>query len=728
MGTGVTRSFRRLWMGIAILGTLAQGGSTIAPAADWTQWRGPGRDGRWLEPGLDRSPASGGFTIRWHAPVGFGFSSPVVASGRVFVTDSQFPKDGLTERALCLDVRTGHTLWTHAFRGDYAEWAHDPANAFGPRPTPLVHQDRVFILGARGQLFCLDATHGSVRWHRSLPNASKDSVYTASPVLEADRLILSMDGGPEGGSVRALDASTGQDLWRALSEPPTMGSPVVVEAAGRRQLIVWTSQAVHALDPKTGAALWRVPHPGGLTYPMATPVWEGSRLLVGGLCLTLGEREGTPEATVLWPETGPPSRETLSETSHPWLESGYLYTANLNHELACLDARTGRVLWTTNSITPASSATGIQITRVGPRHLLLNDRGELIWAQLDPAGYREGSRTQLLLPTSPMGRTRHFWTPAAFANGCLFVRNDEEVLCARLFEDAKGGPSDVGDEPRVVELWPGAPPDEVGNIGPERHRMSPALDRSKVEVTQPTRLITGVRTPTLTIHRPAPERDTGTAVLICPGGGYWDLYWQLEGEEVAAWLNSIGVTGVILKYRVPRRPGEIEREPARRPLQDAQRAIRLLRSRSPGWGWNLRRLGVVGFSAGGHLAFSVATRFDEPSYPPLDEVDTASPRPDFAIPVYSGYLKVRDRSELSPDLRVSSRTPPCFLVHGEADIISPSEGTLLAFQALQAAGVPSELHLYAGATHDFGVRADAGPAATWTRRCEEWMRSQGWLE
>ena len=196
--------------------------------------------------------------------------------------------------------------------------------------------------------------------------------------------------------------------------------------------------------------------------------------------------------------------------------------------------------------------------------------------------------------------------------------------------------SAVGAEtPPVVEIWPGTAPDENGNIGEEMVRMSPKLDRKQVEVTEPTRLVTNVTKPTLTIYRPAKEKDTGTAVLICPGGGYWDLYWQLEGEEVAAWLNSIGATGIILKYRVPRRPDEPKGEPARRPLQDAQRAVSLVRSNATKWGINPQQIGMVGFSAGGHLAIATATSFDQRTYEPIDDVDKISCRPDFAIGVYS---------------------------------------------------------------------------------------------
>ena len=168
--------------------------------------------------------------------------------------------------------------------------------------------------------------------------------------------------------------------------------------------------------------------------------------------------------------------------------------------------------------------------------------------------------------------------------------------------------------PRIIELWHGAAPEEPGTIGPERVRMSPRLERRQVEVTEPTRMITDVTVPTITVLSPTSVANTGTAVLIFPGGGYWDLYWELEGEEVAAWLNSLGITGVIVKYRVPRRPDEIEGEPARRPLQDAQRALRIVRSRASEFGIDPTRIGVIGFSAGGHLAIATATSFEKRTY------------------------------------------------------------------------------------------------------------------
>jgi acetyl esterase/lipase len=284
----------------------------------------------------------------------------------------------------------------------------------------------------------------------------------------------------------------------------------------------------------------------------------------------------------------------------------------------------------------------------------------------------------------------------------------------------------LGVDPLVLDLWPGKPPNEIGDIGPERTRMSPKLDRKQVEVTESTKLITGVTKPTITIYRPAKDKDTGAAVLICPGGGYWNLYWEIEGEEVASWLNSIGVTGIILKYRVPRRPDEPEKEAARRPIQDAQRAISLIRSKAAEW--SIANIGMAGFSAGGHLVIATATSFDTRTYEPIDDIDKISCRPDFGIAVYSGYLKAKDKDAIAPGLNVPTNTPPIFLVHGNDDIISSPEQSVFMYLALKRANIPVELHIYADTTHDFGVRPTERPYSKWTEACAAWLRDQGFLK
>jgi acetyl esterase/lipase len=293
---------------------------------------------------------------------------------------------------------------------------------------------------------------------------------------------------------------------------------------------------------------------------------------------------------------------------------------------------------------------------------------------------------------------------------------------------AKAQKDATGNTPRVVDLWPREAPDEVAGIGKEYVRMSPKSDRKQVEVTEPTRLVTNVTKPSITIYRPDKDKDTRTAVVICPGGGYWNLYWELEGEEVAAWLNSLGVTGIILKYRVPRRTDDTKGEPARRPLQDAQRAVSMIRSNAKEWGIDPKKIGMVGFSAGGHLAIATATSFEKRTYEPTDDIDKISCRPDFAILAYSGYLKAKDKDELAPGLKIPKDTPPIFLVHGGADIVSDAAHSVVMYNALKKADVSAELHIYAGAAHDFAVRASDQPCSTWTRSCADWMRHLGFIK
>ncbi len=281
-------------------------------------------------------------------------------------------------------------------------------------------------------------------------------------------------------------------------------------------------------------------------------------------------------------------------------------------------------------------------------------------------------------------------------------------------------------EALVVELWPEKVPGDVGIKGKETSRIHPS------PLVGPTKLITNVTRPTLSVYPAPKDKNTGTAMLICPGGGYWDLYWELEGEEVAAWLNSVGMTGIILKYRCPRRPGDVQGEPPLGPQLDAQRAMRVVRSRAAEWGIDPKRIGMVGFSAGGHLALATATGFAKPLYPPTDAIDEVSCRPDFAVLCYSGYLKAKGKDEISAGISIPADTPPVFLAHASDDRESyggsNAEHSVFMYVALKRAGVPAELHVYATGDHDFGVRQNDKLPSSWTRLCLNWLRSQGLLK
>ncbi len=275
------------------------------------------------------------------------------------------------------------------------------------------------------------------------------------------------------------------------------------------------------------------------------------------------------------------------------------------------------------------------------------------------------------------------------------------------------------DKPEVLNVWPGNPPGENKPIAEEK------TTKSKGVVTS----ITNVSKPTLSVFRPDKDKDTGTAVIVCPGGGYNFLAWAHEGEDVAAWLNSIGVTGIVLKYRVPRRPDQPQGMPPVGALQDAQRALSLVRSKANEWKIDPHRIGILGFSAGGHLAAWASTRFDKRAYKatdtwPLDDIDKVDCRPDFAVLIYPGGLV---RVEKSDEIRVRKECPPMFLVHASDDPITP-ENSVQMYLALKRAGVPAELHIYASGGHGFGLRPSNKPCSTWPKRCEEWLQSQGLLK
>ena len=209
-----------------------------------------------------------------------------------------------------------------------------------------------------------------------------------------------------------------------------MSSPIVVTAAGKRQLIVWTEGAVNSLEPLTGKSYWRVRYPGAATYAIPTPVSQGDLLLVNGVMFKLDSEK--PGASILWPDGRPPARRTISDTSSAMFQGDHLFACNLAGELVCIEAKTGRIVWATNQVTDAKSGASIHITPNGKSALLFNDKGELIRASLNMAGYTEISRTALLQPTYPFGTRKTAWTPPAYADGHIFARSDEELICASL--------------------------------------------------------------------------------------------------------------------------------------------------------------------------------------------------------------------------------------------------------------------------------------------------------
>jgi acetyl esterase/lipase len=275
--------------------------------------------------------------------------------------------------------------------------------------------------------------------------------------------------------------------------------------------------------------------------------------------------------------------------------------------------------------------------------------------------------------------------------------------------------------PDPIDLWPGQPPGEKGDLG-EEHDMTKPKDglvggRSVIRLGN-------VSKPTLTVYRPPKEKDTGASVLVCPGGGYSILALDLEGTEICEWLNSIGVTGLLLKYRVPARKGLEKYTVA---FQDAQRALGLVRLHAKEWNLDPHRVGILGFSAGGHLCALASTAYESRTYPAVDEADKESCRPDFAVLVYPAWLAMKDDlMKLAPEFKVTPNTPPAFIVMTQDDPIKV-ECAITYGLALKNAKVDVELHLYPKGGHGYGLRPSPLDVTHWPDRAAEWMKTQGWL-
>jgi acetyl esterase/lipase len=276
--------------------------------------------------------------------------------------------------------------------------------------------------------------------------------------------------------------------------------------------------------------------------------------------------------------------------------------------------------------------------------------------------------------------------------------------------------------PAPIPLWPGGAPGEQPGPGDEKDTTT---EKSGLIAGKRVARIGGITNPTIQVYSPPQGKNTGVAVVVAPGGGYSILAFDLEGSEVCEWLNSIGITGVLLKYRVPPHKGAVRYAA---PLQDAQRALRVVRSRAQEWGVDPARVGILGFSAGGHLAAAASTNFDVETYPASDGADKLSDRPDFAVIIYPGYLVVKeDGDKVAPELKVSAKTPSTFLVQAEDDPVRV-ENSLFYFLALKNAKVPAEMHLYAAGGHGYGLRPTAVPITGWPSLAEKWFHTIGVLK
>ena len=423
-----------------------------AIADDWPQWLGPQRDGIWRESGIIGEFPKGGRVVRWRTPIGGGYTGPAVAGGRVFVMDRQLAagtkdarsapgRPGIpgTERVLCLDEADGRILWKHEYDCPYTM-----AYAGGPRATPLVAGGKVYTLGGEGNLLCLDVSDGKVLWSHDFKTEFHARTptwgFAGHPLLDGGKLICLAGG--EGSVAVAFDKDTGREIWRALSaREPGYCPPTIITAGGARQLIIWHPESVNSLDPETGKPYWSHPWSIRAGLSIATPRQAGDLLLLSSFytssrCFRLDAAK--PAATLLW--QGTRNSEMQTDTLHslmstPFIEDGHIYGVCSYGQLRCLKLDTGERVWETFAATtgdkPVRWANAFIIRNDG-RFFLANEKGDLIIARLTPKGYEETSRAHLLDATNPDPRRLVVWSHPAFANRCVYARNDREIICVSL--------------------------------------------------------------------------------------------------------------------------------------------------------------------------------------------------------------------------------------------------------------------------------------------------------
>ena len=376
-----------------------------------------------------------------------GYSGPTVARGRLFVTD-RITEPTQMERIHCFAAEDGAPVWTRTYECSYDGISY-PA---GPRASVAVDEDLAFALGSTGRLHCLRVQSGEVVWHRDLDadyeirgdgqQRSRMPIWgiAASPLVVGDVVILHL-GGRNGACVVGLEKRTGQEVWRALDDRAQYAAPILVRQANRDVVVVWTGDSVAGLAPDSGDVHWRFPFPPvKMPIGVATPIVQGNMLFVtsfydGSLMLRLNPDRLA--VTEVWRARGRSERDTealQSIISTPTWIGDHIYGVDSYGELRCLEAATGKRVWEDRTATPPARWSTIHFANNGPHTWMFNERGELLITKLSPAGLEEISRTSLIAPTMEQLRRRNgvTWAHPAFAEGHIYARNDQEVVCYDL--------------------------------------------------------------------------------------------------------------------------------------------------------------------------------------------------------------------------------------------------------------------------------------------------------
>ncbi len=419
--------------------------TSLSHAEDWPQWRGPNRDGK-IDADLVETLPPGALARVWKVAIGSGYSGPTIADGRVFVTDRgmnevDYEEGREVERVLCFDAKTGDQVWSHTYSAPYTI-----GYQAGPRASVTIDRGIAIAVGAMGHLHAFDAATGDVIWQHDLNVEYKIEMpiwgITAAPLVYKDSVIQIVAGQGDA-CVVAFDLKTGKERWRSIDERAGYSSPVLVRQADQDVLVCWTGESISGLDPTTGERHWSVPMlPRNMPIGVPTPVVSDDLIFVSSFydgSMLIRFDPNALSAEKVWHRVGIDEKNTDAlhcMISGPIIKGDYIYGTDSYGELRCLELLTGDRVWENTTAVPRARWATIHTIQDGNREILQNDRGELIFATLTPDGYHEQSRTKLIAPTRKQLNKREgvVWAAPAIADGLIYARSDNELICASLRE------------------------------------------------------------------------------------------------------------------------------------------------------------------------------------------------------------------------------------------------------------------------------------------------------
>jgi outer membrane protein assembly factor BamB len=411
-----------------------------AEAQEWPDWRGSNRDGIWKEEGIVKKFGQNPIPLKWSIPVGAGYSGPTVAGGKVYLID-RVEKPEPLERVLCINAENGKVNWTYSYPSQY-----DIGYPDGPRASVVISDKKAYALGAMGHLCCLDALTGMLFWEHDLNREYQIQMPTwgiaATPLIYEDKIILQA-GGINRASVLALDKNSGKEIWRSLNDQISYSAPILIRQAGKPVVVVWTSENLNGLDPRTGKLYWNIPSPVKLGMAISSPVLYKDYLFVssfysGSLLVKLSAE--TITAKKIWYRVGESERKTDAlhcVINTPVIMDDFIYGVDSYGELRCLKLENGDRVWEDLTAVTKNRWANIHFIQHGEQTWMFNEHGELLITELTPQGLRIISRATLIEPTTGQlnrSGTGVTWSHPAFANRHVYARSDNRLVCAFLGE------------------------------------------------------------------------------------------------------------------------------------------------------------------------------------------------------------------------------------------------------------------------------------------------------